>query len=96
MGQGDLTGVMGMTLNELFEEITRTKSNRDVTVRVSYLEVYNENIRDLLSSEDTNLDLREDPVKGNCVAGITEIITTSMPEVMGMLKYNFNRVLRIS
>lgn len=43
-------------------------------MKVSYLEIYNENIKDLLTIEDKNLDLREDPVKGPCVAGITEII----------------------
>lgn len=45
-------------------------------VTVSFLEVYNENIRDLLSeisSANENLDLREDPIKGPIVAGITEV-----------------------
>lgn len=45
-------------------------------VTVSFLEVYNENIRDLLSDMSTaneNLDLREDPIKGPIVAGITEV-----------------------
>ena len=87
MGQSDSPGIMGLTLSELFEEINQTKSEKEYNVKVSYLEVYNENIRDLLSSEDTNLDLREDPVRGNCVAGITEIITTSTSEVMAILKY---------
>lgn len=88
MGQPDSPGVMGLTLSELFEEIDKNKSDREYIVKVSYLEVYNENIRDLLTSEDTNLDLREDPVRGNCVAGITEIITTSNSEVLAMLKYS--------
>ena len=86
MGQSDSPGLMGLTLSELFEEIDQTKSEKDYNVKVSYLEVYNETLRDLLSSEDTNLDLREDPVRGNCVAGITEIITSSTSEVMAILK----------
>lgn len=32
---------------------------------VSFLEVYNENIRDLLNDSEEFLDLREDPIKGN-------------------------------
>ena len=44
-----------------------------VQVTVSFLEVYNENIRDLLSSVEEYLDLREDPIKGPVVAGITEV-----------------------
>ena len=39
-------------------------------VTVSFLEVYNENIRDLLSDVEEYLDLREDPIKGPVVAGI--------------------------
>ena len=34
-------------------------------VSVSFLEVYNENIRDLLNDSEEYLDLREDPIKGN-------------------------------
>lgn len=86
MGHGEGPGLMGLTLNELFEEIERLSPSKEYNVKVSYLEVYNETIRDLLSSEETNLDLREDPVRGNCVAGITEIITSSTSEVMAMLK----------
>ena len=33
-------------------------------VSVSFLEVYNENIRDLLNDSEEYLDLREDPIKG--------------------------------
>lgn len=42
-------------------------------VTVSFLEVYNESIRDLLSDVEEFLDLREDPIKGPIVAGITEV-----------------------
>ena len=55
-------------------------------MRVSYLEIYNENIKDLLSIEDKNLDLREDPSQGVVVAGITEIECSSTSEIMALLK----------
>jgi hypothetical protein len=59
----------------LFFSFLSTASHK---VTVSFLEVYNENIRDLLSEMSTgqcsdNLDLREDPIKGPIVAGITEV-----------------------
>jgi kinesin family protein 18/19 len=41
-------------------------------VYLTYLEVYNENIRDLLNPATGYLELREDPEKGIAVAGITE------------------------
>ena len=39
---------------------------------MSYLEVYNENIKDLLTPSSQNLELREDTERGVTVAGITE------------------------
>lgn len=32
-----------------------------MVVRIAYMEIYNENIKDLLSPESKNLELREDP-----------------------------------
>jgi kinesin family member 18/19 len=53
---------------------------------MSYVEVYNENIKDLLNDKSTdNLDLREDSVKGVCVAGVMEIMTTNTDEIMSYI-----------
>lgn len=49
---------------------------------MSYVEVYNENIKDLLTERNDYLELREDGVKGVCVAGVTEIMTTNVDEIM--------------
>ena len=48
---------------------------------MSYLEIYNEKIRDLLEPENGTLDLRDDSKKGIHVAGLTEASTTSTKEV---------------
>lgn len=45
-------------------------------VSVSFLEVYNENIRDLLNDSEEFLDLREDPIKG--IQFIVIIVTIIM------------------
>ena len=42
-------------------------------IRFSYLEIYNESIIDLLSPEEKNLDIRENPEKGIIVQGLTEV-----------------------
>jgi len=46
----------------------------------------------LLTVEDKNLELREDPVKGVLISGISEVIASSTNEIMAMLKIgNKNR-----
>jgi kinesin family protein 18/19 len=44
-------------------------------------QVYNEVIRDLLGPSDEPLDLREDPIRGVAVAGITQYSATTAAEV---------------
>ncbi|GLH11353.1 Kinesin-like protein unc-104 [Gryllus bimaculatus] len=56
-------------------------------VTMSYLEIYNENIRDLLNPSSGFLELREDP-RGRSiqVAGLSELSTQSTEEVMVLLQ----------
>ncbi|CAH1956480.1 unnamed protein product [Acanthoscelides obtectus] len=54
---------------------------------MSYLEIYNEQIRDLLNPQSGYLELREDSRgKSIQVAGLSEISTTSTDEVMQLLQ----------
>jgi len=60
----------------------------DYKVSLSYVEVYNENIRDLLSESGDSqefLDLREDPSRGNCVAGVSEHSVSNTNDIMNLL-----------
>ena len=51
-------------------------------MRCSYLEIYNEEIRDLLSSDATaKMELREDPDKGVFVDGLTQIVVDSVAAI---------------
>jgi|TARA_B110000285_G_C14481120_1_gene319796 hypothetical protein len=44
--------------------IEKYSDTRDYKLKISYVEVYNEVIKDLLSGKSTALELREDAVKG--------------------------------
>ena len=62
------------------------------TIRFSYIEVYNEILRDLLVAEDKHIDIREDPEKGVIVAGYSEVQATTKKEILTMIKIgNRNR-----
>ena len=50
------------------------------------MEIYNENIKDLLINNSPNLELREDPNRGLIINGITEIITNSNEHILSILK----------
>jgi kinesin family protein 18/19 len=67
LGTASSPGLMPSTLKELWHAIS-TRTDRVYTVTVSYVEIYNENIRDLLTATDEYLDLREDPTKVRCAA----------------------------
>ena len=78
-------GIMFLTLNDLFQEIDE-QEDFTYQLTLSYLEVYNETIRDLLNPSTELLDLREDPIKGMKVVGITEIAANNVMEVMELLR----------
>ena len=52
---------MEQSMNDLFKKLQEVSVTKNVIIRVSYIEIYNETIKDLLSSNDKNLELREDP-----------------------------------
>ena len=91
LGNDNNPGIMPMTLIELFNQVNKY-SDREYKLKLWYLEIYNENIRDLLkftnpnNTNDEYLDLREDPTKGIIVNNITELNVTSSEDILKILK----------
>ncbi|KAE8203578.1 hypothetical protein A4X06_0g2015 [Tilletia controversa] len=83
-------GVIFLTMKELYQRIADIQTECDVDIRLSYLEIYNETIRDLLSPNPTppgsGLALREDTTNKISVVGITEHIPASPEAVLEMLE----------
>nr|XP_033817153.1 kinesin-like protein KIF19 [Geotrypetes seraphini] len=78
-------GIYVRTLNDLFSAIEETSDDMEYKVSMSYLEIYNEMIRDLLNPSLGYLDLREDSKGVIQVAGITEVSTINAKEIMQLL-----------
>ena len=88
-----MEGIIPRTFSEIFSQIANLRNsssqfgpNDTLTLSISYLEVYNEMIRDLLTDGEITLQPREDPVEGEViVAGLTEIEVHSKEEVIELL-----------
>src|ERR1700721_3646560 len=60
--------------------------NQSATVEVSYLEIYNERVRDLLNPKPKgNLRVREHPVMGPYVEDLAKLAVTSFEQIEGLM-----------
>ena len=67
---------MFLSMRELFSRIN-TITDKKYVIKLCYIQVYNEVIQDLLTTDSKPLDIREDPINGTSIAGVSEIITNS-------------------
>ena len=80
-------GIIFLTMQELFERIADRSEEKTTEVSLSYLEIYNETIRDLLvpGGSKGGLMLREDANQAVSVAGLSSHHPQSVQEVMDMI-----------
>ena len=66
-------GIIFLTMQELFERIGELSTEKQVELTLSYLEIYNETIRDLLipGGSAKGLTLREDSNQAISVTGLS-------------------------
>lgn len=90
-GQPSNPGVIPQTIADLFHAIEKKQreprdGTLDIKVTAFYLEIYNEELRDLLNPDGGVVSLREDPIRGVAVSGITEYPMNSPDDVFRLLK----------
>eukprot|EP01127_Copromyxa_protea_P005280 TRINITY_DN15230_c0_g1_i1.p1 TRINITY_DN15230_c0_g1~~TRINITY_DN15230_c0_g1_i1.p1 ORF type:complete len:805 (-),score=119.08 TRINITY_DN15230_c0_g1_i1:73-2127(-) len=85
IGNSSAPGVMVLTMHELFERM-KAEDERTYDIKISYLEVYNETIRDLLVPNSKNLDLRDSEGRDVVVAGLSTHHPKSASEVLTLLE----------
>jgi kinesin family member 18/19 len=80
-------GIIFLTMQELFEKIAERSGEKHTEVSLSYLEIYNETIRDLLvpGGSKQGLMLREDANQAVSVAGLSSHHPRDVQSVMDMI-----------
>ncbi|XP_072518024.1 kinesin family member 4 [Salminus brasiliensis] len=80
-------GVIPRVIRKIFQEKSK-KTDNEFTLNVSYLEIYNEEILDLLctSKDKPVISIREDPKDGIKIVGLTEKQVFTAQEMVGCLE----------
>ncbi|KAJ5829021.1 uncharacterized protein N7525_007274 [Penicillium rubens] len=90
MGTPDRPGLIPRTCEDLFQRIENSPSpDISYNVRVSYFEVYNEHVRDLLvprTDPPHYLRIRESPSEGPYVKDLTEVTARNYGELMKFMR----------
>lgn len=79
-------GIIPRIVEQMFASILRSPGNIEYTVRVSYMEIYMEKIRDLLVPQNDNLPVHEEKSRGVYVKGLLEIYVSSVQEVFEVMR----------
>jgi len=94
--KSDHAGIIPRAIAQIFEHCAKVDIGTEVTVTMSFLQLYRETIQDLLSpagvassqpgqQQDDNLLIREDPYKGFYVEGLQEFSVSSYAEAEALL-----------
>eukprot|EP00299_Pterocystis_sp_00344_P019344 c9608_g1_i1.p2 GENE.c9608_g1_i1~~c9608_g1_i1.p2 ORF type:complete len:566 (-),score=162.60 c9608_g1_i1:1917-3374(-) len=85
MGAPQQPGVIIRTVEMLLGEISHV-TDRAITLSIQCVEIYNENVRDLIGEGIAALDIRETVSEGTFVVGCAEEKVTSVSELLTLLQ----------
>ncbi|XP_039605730.1 kinesin-like protein KIF13B [Polypterus senegalus] len=88
MGPSDQPGLIPRLCSSLFQRtLQETEEKENFTVEVSYMEIYNEKVRDLLDPKggQHSLKVREHKVLGPYVDGLSRLAVTSCKDIESLM-----------
>jgi kinesin family protein 5 len=83
---GELRGIVPRACAQLFDHIAQDTCNTEYTIKCSFLEIYREVVRDLLSPASPALRVREAPERGVWVDGLSQVFCTSPADIFELLR----------
>lgn len=85
-GSHSQPGVIPQSIYFCFKSIQDSFPEREFLFRVSYIEVYNEQIKDLLNSEPAHIKIQTDPKLGTILSGVKEQVVLSPQQVIALIR----------
>ncbi|KAG1474622.1 hypothetical protein G6F56_000250 [Rhizopus delemar] len=79
-------GIIPRIVEQIFTSINDSPSNIEFTVKVSYMEIYMERVKDLFNPSNDNLAIHEDKARGVYVKDLYEIYVANRDEVYTAMK----------
>jgi len=93
-GTRDNPGLNVRVLTELFRIRNDRKVDTDISISLMITEIYNETIKDLFTTKQKKLDVKQNPDGSNSVPGLTEIAVDSVEAVLkAMAEASGNRTV---
>ena len=97
LGTQDNPGVLMLAINDIFRQVSAASASNDYTLKVGMLEIYNEELRDLLVPPinrwhaGERLQIKEHPILGVKVNGLQEEIVTDKQRVKTLIAKGLHR-----
>lgn len=86
----DLKGIIPRITEQIFDSIMSSPPNLEYLVKVSYMEIYMEKIRDLLAPQNDNLQIHEEKSRGVYVKGLSDYYVGGQEDVYEIMRQGGN------
>jgi kinesin family protein 5 len=81
-----MRGLVPRMVDAIFDSIMDADENLEFVIKVSYVEIYLERIRDLLETKNKNLKIRESSTQGIYIEGVSQPYVGSPEEIMSFIE----------
>ncbi|KAG7092475.1 hypothetical protein E1B28_008827 [Marasmius oreades] len=82
----ELKGIIPRITEQIFQSIVESDAHLEYLVKVSYMEIYLEKIRDLLAPQNDNLQVHEEKSRGVYVKNLSDYYVSSAREVYEIMR----------
>jgi len=84
-GDSKSLGVIELAMNDVFANVEKDKKTREFSLQMTYIEIYNETIRDLLNPNETNFPIYENKERGVYINNLQGITVNSAKDVLSLM-----------